>query len=89
VKFVLFTDSNSNWRVQAVPIAAKSFICRLFLLEEWRGLRDEELSTISGIDDCIFVHSTGFIGGNKTREGALEMAVKCLRKRDADSVNEH
>lgn len=89
VKFVLFSDSNGNWRVQAVPRAARSFICRLFLLEEWQGLRDEKLSSVSGIDGCIFVHSTGFIGGNKTREGALEMAIKCLRKRDADSVNVH
>lgn len=82
VKFVLFSDNNGNWRVQAVPVAIRSFICRVFLLEEWQGLRDEELSTVSGIDGCIFVHATGFIGGNKTREGALEMAVKCLRKRD-------
>lgn len=89
VKFVLFSDNNGDWRVKAVPIASRSFICRLFLLEEWQGLRDENLSTVSGIDGCIFVHATGFIGGNKTREGALEMAVKCLRKRDADSINVH
>lgn len=87
VKFVLFSDSRGIWRVQAVPIAVGSFICRLFLLEEWQGLRDEKLSTVSGIDGCVFVHASGFIGGNKTREGALEMAVKCLRKRDANSVN--
>lgn len=83
VKFVLFSDSNGSWRVQAVPVAVRSFICRLFLLEEWQGLRDEKLSAVSGIDGCIFVHATGFIGGNKTRGGALEMAVKCLRKRNA------
>jgi uncharacterized UPF0160 family protein len=83
VKFVLFSDSNGSWRVQAVPVAVGSFICRLFLLEEWQGLRDEKLSAVSGIDGCIFVHATGFIGGNETREGALEMAVKCLRKRNA------
>jgi uncharacterized UPF0160 family protein len=37
---------------------------------------------VLGIGGCIFVHGTGFIGGSKTREGPLEMAVKCLRNRD-------
>lgn len=53
--------------------------CRLSLKEEWRGLRDEELSKISGIPGCIFVHASGFIGGNKTREGALQMALQSLK----------
>lgn len=42
------------------------------------GVRDEELSNIAGIDNCIFCHATGFIGGNKKREGALKMAIKSL-----------
>lgn len=52
---------------------------RLGLLEEWRGIRDEELSKLSGIPGCIFVHASGFIGGNINREGALEMARVTLR----------
>ena len=28
---------------------------------------------------CIFVHATGFIGGNKTEAGVLEMARQALR----------
>ena len=27
---------------------------------------------------CIFVHASGFIGGNKTKAGALEMAIKTI-----------
>lgn len=27
---------------------------------------------------CVFVHMTGFIGGHKTREGAIEMAKRAL-----------
>ena len=55
------------------------YACRLGLLEEWRGIRDEELTLLSGIPGCIFVHATGFIGGNQTKEGALEMARKTLQ----------
>ncbi|XP_063978967.1 MYG1 exonuclease [Diachasmimorpha longicaudata] len=77
VKYAIFQDK--SWRVRAVPVAVGSFVGRLFLPEPWRGLRDDELSKLSGIDDCLFVHSVGFIGGNKTREGALSMARKALQ----------
>ncbi|TNN82205.1 UPF0160 protein MYG1, mitochondrial [Liparis tanakae] len=52
---------------------------RLSLLEEWRGVRDDALSKLSGIEGCIFVHAGGFIGGNKSQEGALEMARRTLQ----------
>ena len=40
------------------------------------------LSQESGISGCIFVHMGGFIGGNSTYEGALEMAVRTLGLND-------
>ncbi|KAF5289873.1 hypothetical protein FQR65_LT02007 [Abscondita terminalis] len=77
-KFVLFLDRDKSCRVQSVPITPGSFLCRNFLHDDWRGLRDVELSKISGIDGSIFCHHTGFIGGNKSRDGALQMAIKSL-----------
>ncbi|TMS19478.1 UPF0160 protein MYG1, mitochondrial [Larimichthys crocea] len=79
IKFVLYPDQNGQWRVQCVPAGLNTFQNRLSLLEEWRGVRDEALSKLSGIKDCIFVHAGGFIGGNKTQEGALEMARRTLQ----------
>jgi len=62
--YIIYPDeAGANWRVQAVPISPDSFICRKALPEEWRGLRDDNLSKLTGIDDCIFVHASGFIGG--------------------------
>ncbi|XP_014465533.2 MYG1 exonuclease [Alligator mississippiensis] len=78
IKFVLYPDQNGRWRVQSVPATLHSFHSRLPLLEAWRGLRDQELSQLSGIPGCIFVHTSGFIGGNQTQEGALLMAQKTL-----------
>ncbi|CAG0918644.1 unnamed protein product [Notodromas monacha] len=79
IKFVLFEDSRcSNWRVQSVPVTPKSFVLRVGLKDEWRGSRDEELSRVAGIPGCIFAHSSGFIGGNATFDGALQMAIKSL-----------
>ncbi len=36
------------------------FFLRLSLLEEWRGIRDEPLSALSGVKGCIFVHASGW-----------------------------
>ncbi|KAF8583359.1 GAMM1 protein [Ramaria rubella] len=71
-------ETGGNWRVQAVPIKPESFESRKALPEAWRGLRDDELSQKSGILGCIFVHASGFIGGNKTRDGALQLAKTAL-----------
>ena len=81
VLYVLYPESeerSSKWRVQAVGESKDSFESRKALPDAWRGLRDEELSAKSGINGCIFVHASGFIGGNITRAGALEMAQKAV-----------
>ncbi|KAI5288679.1 hypothetical protein KEM52_001067 [Ascosphaera acerosa] len=93
VFFVLFpessTDPASKWRVQAASTPASAFESRLPLKESWRGVRDEALDGVmaqeakeAGKDGvppgAVFVHASGFIGGHKTREGALAMAVKTL-----------
>ncbi|XP_057812787.2 uncharacterized protein LOC131026814 isoform X5 [Cryptomeria japonica] len=72
-------DRSLAWRVQAVAVAPGQFDSRKPLPLGWRGLRDDELTEVAGIDGCVFVHSSGFIGGNKTMDGALEMARKSLR----------
>ncbi|KAE8984633.1 hypothetical protein PR003_g23623 [Phytophthora rubi] len=79
IKFVLYNDATGGMtRVQALNVEPGSFALRKGLLPAWRGLRDEELSRVSGIEGCTFVHGAGFIGGNRTYEGALEMAAKSL-----------
>ncbi|GAA5888747.1 hypothetical protein JCM5296_000090 [Sporobolomyces johnsonii] len=68
----------SKWRIQAVPVTAESFESRKALPEAWRGVRDDQLSQLTGIDGCVFVHAAGFIGGNATKDGAMTMAIKAL-----------
>ncbi|KAF8319684.1 GAMM1 protein [Clavulina sp. PMI_390] len=77
--YIIYPDeTGGNWRVQAVPVSPDSFDSRKALPEVWRGLRDDKLSEVSGIPGGIFVHASGFIGGNKTQEGALALATKAL-----------
>lgn len=84
IYFVVFLGSEGKWRVQGVPEAATSFVGKVFLHPDWRGLRDDELSQVSGIEGCIFAHATGFIGGNLTRDGAIQMAVKSLNPKEKE-----
>ncbi|KAL9303310.1 hypothetical protein ACSQ67_020573 [Phaseolus vulgaris] len=80
IKYVLYQDERSKqWRVQAVAVSPDSFESRKALPSQWRGLRDEELSKEVGIPGCVFVHMSGFIGGNQNFDGALAMARAALK----------
>lgn len=76
-KFMVF-PSNDVYKVIAIPRSKGSSETKNPLKKEWRGLRYEELSRVSGIQECIFVHSSGFMGINKTFENALKMCRDSL-----------
>jgi uncharacterized UPF0160 family protein len=79
VKYVLYHDEREDkWRIQAVSASPGSFESRKALPAAWRGLRGEELNKVVGVDGCVFCHASGFIGGNDTLEGVVEMAKKAL-----------
>ena len=72
-------ERGKQWRVQAVAVSPDRFESRKPLPAHWRGLRDDELSKETGIPGCVFVHMSGFIGGNQTYDGALAMARTALK----------
>ncbi|KAI1121530.1 putative UPF0160 protein C27H6.8 [Nemania abortiva] len=79
VLYVLYPEKpmpDAKWRIQAVPVTKDSFQSRKALPEPWRGARDEALDEITGVPGGVFVHASGFIGGNKTFEGAKALAEK-------------
>lgn len=81
IKFVIFQEiggPNAFWRVQGVNLK-KSFALRCGLNKEWRGINDvEKLAKISGIEDIIFCHASGFIGGAKSLNSVIKMAELSL-----------
>lgn len=81
IKFVLFSDSSTKWRISTVSVTSTSFEFRYGLPEPWRGVRDDALSKLTGVDGCIFVHAAGFIGGCETKAGVLELAKLALEAR--------
>ena len=77
--YALYEDSGGSWRIQAVPVTSTSFESRKKLPTDWRGIRNEELDALTnGPPGAIFIHASGFIGGHKTKEGALAMAITSL-----------
>ncbi|KAI0399821.1 putative UPF0160 protein C27H6.8 [Xylaria palmicola] len=79
VLYVLYPEKptpDAKWRIQAVPVSQDSFQSRKALPEPWRGARDAALDGITGVPGGVFVHASGFIGGNATFEGAKAMADK-------------
>ncbi len=74
VLYAVYPSSDGGWMVDAMPPEPGSFEQRLPLPEAWRGLRDGELAAACGIPDAVFVHPAAFVGGARSREGAMEMA---------------
>jgi len=72
--YALYPDTSGGWRIQCVPEARSGFASRKLLPAAWRGQRDEDLAKLIGIEGAVFCHAAGFIGGNRTFEGALSMA---------------
>ncbi|CAL1366447.1 unnamed protein product [Linum trigynum] len=80
IKYVLYKDDRTqNWRIQAVAVSPDDFRSRKPLPVNWRGLENDKLLEVSGISGCVFVHASGFTGGNRSYEGALEMARASLK----------
>ncbi|KRX02574.1 hypothetical protein PPERSA_11914 [Pseudocohnilembus persalinus] len=82
IKFVLFPEgvNSKAWRVKAINLE-NSFELRNPLKKEWRGIKDiQQLKEISKIDDIVFVHVSGFIGGARSYESAFKMATLSLEE---------
>lgn len=81
VLYVLFPENaepDSKWRIRAVSKENGGFENRKDLPDPWKGMRDAQLDELTGIPGGVFVHAAGFIGGNKTFDGALAMARKAV-----------
>jgi uncharacterized UPF0160 family protein len=78
ILYVLYPDVSGQYRIQAVSQEEGSFESRQALPERWRGLQGAELQRQTGVRDAIFCHSSGFIGGAATLDGAKQMALAAL-----------
>jgi uncharacterized UPF0160 family protein len=84
VLFAIVKNSPEDYRLTTIPIAEGSFKFRKGIAKNWRGLELAKLAEVSGIDDIIFVHTSGFIGGAKTKESVFKMAEVSFGEKDEE-----
>lgn len=77
-KLVIVFKSGANWNIQMVPEAAGSFKTICSCPENWRGLKNAELSAQTGIQGSVFCHAAGFMAVFETQEAAIEAAHKVI-----------
>lgn len=76
-EFVIFPTLQNTWQAVAIPPSEDSFAQKRSFPQEWAGLRDEELSQITG-QSAIFCHKNRFIAVFETREDLLKAMKKFL-----------
>ena len=77
--YVIYPNNmNKTWMVSAVRDDETEFINRKNFPESWAGLRDQELSKITGVSDAVFCHKGLFLAAARSKEGAYELAKKAI-----------
>ena len=80
VKFVVFPDIKSGFRLQTIPLSEEGFQARKNLPLSWKGLRGEEFDSVTGVPGGVFCHDGRFICGHNTKEGIMALAELALKE---------
>ena len=67
-------DKDSNWVAHSVSEPGSIFESRALAPRNLRGLSDDELQSVSGIHDAVFVHKKGFISVASSKGSAIKLA---------------
>jgi uncharacterized UPF0160 family protein len=68
------SSDRKTYRIRAIPEPENPIKSKKALPKEWRGKNDTELEKISGLEDVIFTHNSGFLGAAKNLDTAIKMA---------------
>jgi uncharacterized UPF0160 family protein len=77
--YMVYPSPTGQWRIQTVPVEPGSFEDRKPLPKTWAGLSDQELQTVTGINDAMFCHNGLFIAGAQSFESTIKMAEMALQ----------
>lgn len=69
-EFIMFPSMHGKWQVSAIPPTIESFDQKRSFPIEWAGLRDSELTAVTGTPS-IFCHKNRFIAVFATRDAAI------------------
>lgn len=69
---------NNTWGIRAISVSPSSFQSRHPFPEAWRAQPPATLASLTGIDDVLFCHATGFYAVTQSKESALALAYKAI-----------
>lgn len=68
-----------HWKATALE-KKNSFVSLKKYPESWRGLRNEELENVCGVNGAVFCHASGFLACHETYDGMLKMVILSLEQ---------
>lgn len=80
ILFVMYPDVNtSNWYLQPAKNSKEDFgDYRINFPITWLGKEHQELAAVSGVEEAVFCHKSGYLAVAKSKAGAISMAQKVL-----------
>jgi len=78
--YIIYPNTDKkNWKIETIKKSPDTMESRKSLPESWRGEEDlEKLKEVSGVDDIIFCHRSGFLAETISKESAIALAEKAL-----------
>ena len=75
-EFVIFPTLHNTWQAVAIPPEETSFAQKKSFPQAWAGLRDEQLSQVTGIKGSLFCHKNRFVAVFANREALFSAMSK-------------
>jgi len=78
--YVCPSGHDYSWKVETVSVTPDTMESRKLFPESWRGFTDGDpkLREVTGVEDIIFCHKSGYLLNVKSKEGAIKLAQKAL-----------
>lgn len=80
IYYICPSGHSNEWKVETVSITSDTMESRKYFPESWRGFTngDTKLKEVTGVNDVIFCHPSGFLLHTKYKESAIKLAEKAL-----------
>jgi uncharacterized UPF0160 family protein len=70
-------DGSDHWQLNTVT--EQRFVSRRLIAEVFAGKNEQEIASITGIQDVVFCHTGRFIAVGRTKESVLQVAMESLK----------
>lgn len=78
--YICPSGHSDEWKVETVSVTPDTMESRKLFPLSWRGFTngDPKLREVTGVNDVIFCHKSGYLIHVKSKEGAIALAEKAL-----------